>query len=120
MKRIIFAFVLTVPALCVAKSPPCAHWPTKMAETVLIDAGLLTPEKLDDSKTTAVRLASEKTGKNLYQQVYDITFHETGGRTIEVITSSKASSEECSMGSVDVFVTSHKFNSDAPIKKEAR
>lgn len=107
-----------LPALCVAKAPVCDHWPTVMAESVLIDAGVTTREHVAESKTQAVRLASEQIGKDLYQQVYHITFHEKAGRAIEVITSSKASYEECSMGSVDVFIVSRKLNSDAPIPKD--
>jgi hypothetical protein len=56
-----------------------------------------------------VRLASEKVGKDLYRQVYDITFYEKTGSKIEVITSSKASNEECSMSGVDVFVVSRRL-----------
>jgi hypothetical protein len=89
-----------------------------MAQSVLFDAHITSPDKLDESKTRAVRLASEPIGRDLYQQVYDITFRERTGRVIEVITSSKASNEECSMGSVDVFTVSNRFNSDTPIRKE--
>jgi hypothetical protein len=65
--------------------------------------------KLDRSKTHAVRIASEKIGKDLYSDVYDITFYEKSGRAIEDITSSEASSYGCSMGSVGVFVVSEKL-----------
>ncbi|QGZ61646.1 hypothetical protein [Paraburkholderia acidisoli] len=119
MKRVLLALSLTAPALCFAKSPPCSHWPMKMAEAVLTEAGLTASEKLDDAKTTAVRLASEQIGRDLYQQIYRITFHEKGGQSIEVVTNSQASSKECSMGSVDVFVVSKQFNSDAAIKRES-
>lgn len=78
-----------------------------MAMVHLKNAGITDPTKLDEQKTRATLPASEKVGNDLYRQVYDITFHEKAGDgTIEVITSSEASSQECSMGAVDVFVVS--------------
>jgi phage-related protein len=66
-----------------------------------------------EAQTKAVRLASEKIGKDLHQQVYDITFHTRDGKTIEVITKSQASSEECSMSGVDVYLVSTKIGGSA-------
>ena len=110
MKRLALACLfLAAPALCLAASPQCASWPTSMALVHLKNAGITDPTKVDESKTKAVRLASEKIGKDLYRQIYDITFHETAGRDIEVITSSEASSSECSMGGVSVYVVSRKL-----------
>lgn len=104
------ALALVFPALCCASSPSqCASWPINMAEVHLKNAGITDPSHLDESKTRAVRLASEKIGKDLYRDVYDITFYEKSGTAIEVITSSKASSSECSMSGVDVYVVSKKI-----------
>lgn len=104
------ALLLVVPALSLAASPvQCVSWPVNVAQAKLKNEGITDPTKLDESKTRAVRLASQKVGKDLYRDVYDITFYEKSGRTIEVITSSEASSVECSMGSVDVFVVSKKL-----------
>ncbi len=80
-----------------------------MALVHLKNAGITDPSQIDESKTKAVRLASEKLGKNRYRQVYDITFHDKAGQMIEVITSSEASSSECSMSGVDVYVVSRKL-----------
>jgi hypothetical protein len=107
---------LLLPAVCVAKAPPCASWPTNMALVVLKDAGITDPTRLDESKTKAVRIASEKlNNKDRYRQVYEITFTENSGRQIQVVTSSIASSQECSMSSVDVYVVAKKYNSNAPL-----
>jgi hypothetical protein len=115
--RLLLTFAaLAVPVFCMAKSPPCSSWPTNMALTVLKNAGITDPTKLDESKTSAVQVASENIGKGLYKQVYDITFHEKTGRAIEVITSGKASWNECSMSSVDVYIVFRKFNSDGDIQ----
>jgi hypothetical protein len=101
--------LLTLPALCLAADPPCASWPANMALVHLKNAGITDPAKVDEAKTRAVLLASQKIGKDLYRQVYDITFREKTGATVEVITSSRASSQECSMSGVEVYVVSRKI-----------
>ncbi|WP_396334116.1 hypothetical protein [Burkholderia anthina] len=110
MKRLFLSLILAAPLVCFAKAPACASWPTKMAISSLKNAGITDPTKLDESKTKAVLLASEKTGKDLYRQVYDITFFEKSGAKIQVITNSEASSSECSMSGVDVYVVSQKID----------
>ena len=80
-----------------------------MALVHLKNAGLADLTKIDESKTKAVRLASEKVGKDLYRQVYNITFYDKTGSQIEVVTSNEASNEECSMSGVDIFVVSRRL-----------
>lgn len=86
-----------------------------MAIATLKNAGVTDPAKLDESKTETVLLASEKIGKDpiykkdLYQLVYEITFHEKSGAAIQVITSSQAGPVECSMGEVTVYAVSQKL-----------
>lgn len=109
MKRWLLALSTAVPALCFAASPQCANWPVSMALVHLKNAGMIDPARLDEAKTRAVKLASEKIGKDLYREVYDITFDEKTGREVRVITSSEASSQECSMSGVDVYVVSRKL-----------
>ena len=98
--------LMLVSGLAFAKSPECSEWPTNMAFVHLKNAGLTDNALTDPEKATAVRMASEKIGKDLYRQIYQITFHVAAGRDIEVITSSNASSDECSMSEVEVFVVS--------------
>jgi hypothetical protein len=101
-------FALT-PLSGLAKDPDCSgteRWPTKMAFVHLKNAGITDNEKLDFTKTKTVRLASERIGKDLFRQIHHVTFSEKTGNTIEVITVNNASSEECSMSGVDVFVIS--------------
>lgn len=110
---------LFVAATCVSWSvaavaghPDCAgveRWPTSMAFMHLKNAGLTSNDKLDFSKTKTVRLASEQIGKDLYRQIHLVIFFEKGGATIEVITESDASTEECSMSDVEVFVVSKRL-----------
>ncbi|MET1536747.1 hypothetical protein [Burkholderia sola] len=110
MKRLLLSLMLAAPLVCFAKAPACANWPTKMAISSLKNAGITDPTKLDQSRTTAVLLASEKIGKDLYRQIYDITFVDKSGAKVQVVTSSKASSSECSMSGVDVYVVSRKID----------
>lgn len=86
-----------------------------MALTVSKKAGVTDPTKLDESKTKFLQLASEPIGKGVYRQVYDIAFYEKSGAAIEVVTSTRASWQECSLASVDVYIVSRKYNSDAPL-----
>ena len=107
------SFVFLSLALAATSSgtgaPACAGpegWPTSMAFVYLKDAGLTSNDNIDFTKTKTTLLASESIGKDLYRQVHDVVFTEKSGRTIEVITRNTASSEECSMSGVDVFVIS--------------
>lgn len=112
--KVVMAAIFAMPAtVALAKSPDCASWPTNMALVHLKNAGLIDIPSVIEAQTKAVRLASEKVGKDLYQQVYDITFHTKDGKTVEVVTKSQASSEECSMSRVDVYVVSQKIGGSA-------
>jgi hypothetical protein len=88
-------------------SPDCSgtdQWPARMAFVQLKNDGITDNSKLDFNKTKTTRLASERIGRDLFRQVHRITFSETSGKTIEVITVNDASNDECSMSSVDVYV----------------
>jgi hypothetical protein len=118
--KVVLAAIFVMPAAgALAKSPDCASWPTNMALVHLKNAGLIDIPSVNEAQTKAVRLASEKIGKDLHQQVYDITFHTKDGKTVEVITKSRASSEECSMSAVDVYVVSTKIGGSAAQPSES-
>ncbi len=85
------------------------RWATSMAYTNLKNARLIDSDKVDYKKTKTVRLASEKIGKDLFRQVHQVVFTERSGRKIEVITVNDASSQECSMSGVQVFVVSQQL-----------
>jgi hypothetical protein len=93
-------------------SPNCSgiqRWATSSAYIALKDKGLLTEEGNDFSKTVTKLIASEKIGKDLYTQVHQITFTNKNGSTVEVITVNNASSEECSMNEVKVYVVAREI-----------
>ncbi|MDG9706558.1 hypothetical protein, partial [Streptomyces sp. DH37] len=116
---VVMAAIFAMPAAAAqAKSPDCASWPTNMALVHLKNAGLIDIPSVIEAQTKAVRLASEKIGKDLHQQVYDIIFHTGDGKIIEVITNSRASSEECSMSGVDVYVVSTKIGGSVALPSE--
>ena len=92
--------------------PDCSGgWPTNMTFVLLKNAGITNNGKIDFSKTKTVRLASETIGRDLWHQVYDVTYTEDSGRTIEAIAVHDASREECSMTGVDLFVVSQHLTS---------
>jgi hypothetical protein len=111
----IAAFACACAADARANAPNCSgveRWATRSAFVLLKNAGLTDNDKVDFTKTRTVRLASEKIGKDLYRQIHHVVFTEKTGGTIEVITSNDASSEECSMSSVEVYVVSKKLGAD--------
>ncbi len=85
------------------------RWATSMAFVNLKNARLTDNDKVDFTQTKTVRLASERIGKDLFRQVHQVVFTEKSGRKIEVITVNDASSEECSMSGVQVFVVSQQL-----------
>lgn len=102
---LILSFAFSANA-AIPKCDGVEGWATSMAFVHLKNAGLTDNSKFDFTKTKTVRIASEKIGKDLYRQVHFVVFTEKAGGTIEVITSNQASSQECSMSGVEVFVIS--------------
>lgn len=95
-----------------AKDPDCTDpdaWPSGMAFTHLKNAGIIQAGELDSAKTSVTRLASEKIGKNLYRQVHLVRFTKISGDELSAITVNEASTQECSMSGVDVYLVSSRF-----------
>ncbi|MCC8400847.1 hypothetical protein LJ655_02870 [Paraburkholderia sp. MMS20-SJTN17] len=126
MKRSVAILLLSLSAVCLAKPPPCDRWPTNVAEGRLRNEGIIDPTKIDHSKTMAVRLASEKIGKDrfygkdLYREVYHITYYENSGKQVSVITVNDAGWSECSMSGVEVFLVSQHMGPVEPLIKELK
>lgn len=55
-------------------------------------------------KTKASLIMNEKIGADLYRQLHKIEYVDTKGNHYGVLTISDASSEECSMSEVQVFI----------------
>ncbi len=106
MKFVVLAFATIIAGAAHAQPPACAHWPTTMALVQLKNDGALDPATLDQTAAKATLLAAQPAGRGVYKEIYDITYREKGGRTVEVLTASEASNEECSMSAVDVWVIS--------------
>ena len=105
---------LAVPTTSPAQGnhPDCAgvqRWATSMAFVHLKNAGVTDNDKLDFTLTKTTRLASERIGRDLYRQIHYVVFTEKSGNVIEVITVNNASSQECSMSGVEVFVISRRL-----------
>ena len=120
MKAIVLWVILVTSASAIAQSqtekthgPDCSGgWPTNMTFVHLKNAGLTDNSSIDFSKTKTVRIASEKVGKDLWHQVYHVTFTKKSGDAIDAIAVHDASQEECSMTGVEVFVVSKHLNPD--------
>jgi hypothetical protein len=91
--------------------PDCSGgWPPNMAFVHLKNAGLADNGSVDFSKTKTVRIASEEVGKDLWRQVYHVTFTTKAGGALDTIVVHDASSDECSTSGVEVFVVSKHLN----------
>jgi len=89
-----------------AADPNCAgpdHWPANMTFAQLKNAGLLTNDAVDFARTKSDQIASQKIGRDLYRQVFKVTFYLKDGREVRAIAVSDASSGECSMSDVTVY-----------------
>ena len=80
------------------------NWAASSAYAQLKNAGLVAPETVDFSKVRVVLLAQQKIGKDLYRQIHEIAYPLKSGSLVRVITTSNASSEECSISSVKIRV----------------
>ena len=85
------------------------NWAASSAYGQLKTAGLLQPESVDFSKTHVELLSQQQVGKDLYRQIHEVTFALKSGSIVRAITTSDASSEECSMGNVKVRVVGQVF-----------
>jgi hypothetical protein len=118
MRTLLLFAVFTVGMRAVAQpqaekshGPDCSGgWPTNMAFVQMKNAGVVDNRSIDFSKTRTVRLASERIGKYLWRQVYQVTFTKSSGEQIEAIAIHDASDEECSMSGVEVFIVSKHLN----------
>ena len=118
MKTVLLFVMLLISISAIAQlqaekthGPDCSGgWPTNMAFVHLKNAGLADNYSVDFSKTKTERLASEKVGKDLWHQVYHVTFTKKSGDAIDAIAVHDASQEECSMTGVEVFVVSKHLN----------
>jgi len=105
--RLIIVTVVLSCACALPTHPDCTaleRWPTVMATGYLRNHGLATSESLRLAETNVIRLASEQIGRDLYRQVHEITFTPLSGPAVQVIAVSDASSLECSMSDVVVYV----------------
>jgi hypothetical protein len=63
-------------------------------------------------KNEAIPVVIEKIGKDLYRQVYDITWYSKSGDQFRAITINDASSQECSVSGVTMYVVSRRIGPD--------
>ncbi|MFP2517063.1 hypothetical protein [Buttiauxella agrestis] len=106
--------ILLVPSCWAGSSgPDCSaieHWPTQMSEVRLADFGYQ-PNQIDETKTKTNLLATmpvkgEPGEGVIYKQVYRITFVTKSGEPINVITTTLANDDECSVGMVSISLIS--------------
>jgi hypothetical protein len=105
--------LLALPlARAAGRGPICTDpeaWPAGMAYGHLKNAGALTPESTDFSKTRAELVASEKIGRDRYRQVHVVRFTTKAGAQVSAVVINEASHEECSLTEAQVFMVAQEF-----------
>lgn len=102
-----FSLALLATATPRLDAPNCSgpnHWAAGSAYAQLKNAGVVTPEDLDFGDVTSKTILSQRIGKDLWRQAFRVTFPLKSGKRVEAIVVSDASSEECSMSDVQVFL----------------
>lgn len=106
MLYILFALI-TNSAFAKGNARDCAkpeRYASSMAQVELKNEGLLRNEDIDFAKTKVTLLAQEKLKKDLYRQIQKVVFVKKNGDELVAITDNEASSDECSMGKVKVYL----------------
>ncbi|WP_282175941.1 hypothetical protein [Vibrio nereis] len=114
MRAISILLTLFFSSLSYAHNPECdlpTSWAPNMAYVYLVNNNVFTKSDVLHDRTVVVRLASEKLAYDIYRQIHHVTFTLKSGKQVEIITSNEASSEECSLGVVDVFLIKQVFRS---------
>lgn len=73
------------------------------------NAGLVSPDTVDFNRTKSIMLVSQRVGKDLWRQVFRVTFSLKAGGKIEAIVINEASADECSMSAPQIYVVSKVF-----------
>ena len=109
----VFALLLISPVTAAtAKAPDCSgpdRYPTSEAYVYLKNAGLLGPDANDFDHTETKVIASQRIGRDLWRQVFRVTFPLKSGNKLETIVVSDTSAEECSMGTLQIFLVSKRL-----------
>jgi hypothetical protein len=120
-KLLLFASLFLATSLSAQPQPNRTHgpdcsggWTTEVTLALLKNAGLVNVKELDFSKTTTVRLASERIGKDLWHQVYRVRYVRNSGEAIQAIAIHDASQGECSMTAPEVFVVADHLGQTEP------
>ena len=103
---VFLAFAAAAPP---ADAPDCSgpdRWPAGTAFTILKNAGAIANDTVNFEHVTSTKIVSEKIDRDLWRQVFRVTFPLESGKRVEAIVVSDASLEECSMSSAQVFLIS--------------
>ena len=107
-KKLLPLVLLICGAAAPAGQPPdCSgpeHYAASMAYGALKNAGKLTSDNVDFSHVKSIAIVSQRIGKDLWRQVFRVTYPLKTGHRVEAIVVSDASSEECSMSSPQIFI----------------
>lgn len=95
-----------------SKVPDCSgpdRYAASTAFAVLKNAGVVTNGNVDFTRVKSAAIVSERIGKDLWRQLFRVSFPLKSGRHVEALVISDASAEECSMSEPQIFLVSKSF-----------
>jgi hypothetical protein len=87
----------------------CALGAAAYAQVYLTNAGLFDQKKIDSDKTDVVLLAKKPLHGGMWESVYFMTLHQHDGKSIEIVTVSTNTADECAVEDVKTYVVSHQL-----------
>jgi hypothetical protein len=87
----------------------CALGAAAYAQVYLTNAGLFDQKKVDSDRTDVVLLAKKPLRAGAWESVYFMTLHQHDGKSIDIVTVSTNTADECAVEDVKTYVVSHQL-----------
>jgi hypothetical protein len=107
---IALAGLACIAAASVPKNgPDCSgpeHYPASVAFGAMKNERLLTNYNVLWKQVRSRTIASQQIGKNLWRQVFKVTYPLTTGRSVQAVVVEEVSTDECSMSEPQIYLIS--------------
>ncbi len=87
----------------------CALGAAAYAQVHLTNAGLFDQKQYEADKTKVLLLAKKSVGNDLWETVYFMTLHQSDGKSVNVVTVSTNTHDECAVEDTKTYVVSDEF-----------
>ena len=89
--------------------PDCSgaeRYPARVAFAAMKNEGLLNNDNVLWKQVRSRTIASQRIGKNLWRQVFRVTYPQKNGQNVEAIVVENVSTDECSMSEPQIYLIS--------------